>query len=64
MALRRPKADSSTDQTIPIPRDENGCTPPLYGDGKARNFGTKDGDADRRPTLLTPDGRVTSGDPK
>lgn len=62
MALQRPKADSSTDDTIPIPRDENGCTPRLYGDGEARNFGTKDGDAHVRPTAVV-NGQVTSTDP-
>ncbi len=62
MALQRPKADSSTDSTIPIPRDEDGCTPRLYDDGQARNFGTKDGNADRRPTAVV-NGQVTSTDP-
>jgi len=58
----KPAGQSWNDDTVPIPRDENGCTPSPQG--QMRNFGTQDGDAHLRPTLLTPDGRVTSGDPQ
>jgi len=55
---------SWNDQTVPIPRDESGCTPPPEPGAQMKNFGTGDGQADRRPTVVTPDGRVESGDPQ
>lgn len=64
MAARR--ADSSTDPSIAIPRDEDGCTPDPYepGNGNVRtNFGTQDGDAHLRPTKAVPGG-VASGKPQ
>ena len=57
----KPVRGSWNDPSIPIPRDENGCTPPP--EGQMRNFGTQDDDTHRRPTLLV-DGRVASGEPQ
>jgi len=64
MATRPTTGQSWNDQSVPIPRDENGCTPPLYTNGVAQNFGTQDDDAHRRPTKVDEHGRVTSGDPR
>lgn len=60
------RADSSTDPSIPIPRDANGCTPDPYKPGNENvrtNFGTEDGAAHLRPTQAV-QGGVTSGDPQ
>jgi len=62
MATEPTTGKSWNDQTVPIPRDANGCTPPPQG--QMANFGTQDDDAHRRPTLLTPDGRVEAGEPQ
>ncbi len=53
---------SWNDQTVAIPRDADGVTPPPEPGSQLRNFGTGDGNADRRPTAVV-NGQVTSTDP-
>jgi len=58
--------DSSTDDTVPIPRDSSGCTPDPYAVNNPHvrtNFGTTDGDAHLRPTVEVPGG-VSSDPPR
>lgn len=55
---------SWNDQTVAIPRDADGNTPTPEPGVQMRNFGTSDGQADRRPTTVDEHGRVSSGDPQ
>jgi hypothetical protein len=64
--VRKNKPDSSTDDTVAIPRDSAGNTPPLYTTNSPHvrtNFGTTDDDAHLRPTVEIPGG-VVSGPPQ
>ena len=49
------------DQTVAQPRTATGATPEPEPGAQLRNFGTSDGDADRKPTLRDEHGRVTTG---
>lgn len=66
MARKNAVPDSSTDDTVAIPRDSSGNTPDPYTANSPHvrtNFGTTDGDAHLRPTVGTPGG-VSSGSPQ
>lgn len=61
MPQPKPSGQYWNDPTVAQPRNADGSTPDPAPGAQIQNFGTSDGDADRKPTLLDEHGRVTSG---